>query len=50
LEKHEVKIWSAVAFGLILYVGTFYMALASTSIYRQNLSATPSQLLQAIQK
>jgi hypothetical protein len=50
LEKHELKIWTAVVFGLFLYVGTFFMAVTSTQNYRDNQSLTPEALLQAVQE
>ena len=50
LEKHELKIWTAVVFGLFPYVGTFFMAVTSTQNYRDNQSLTPEALLQAVQE
>jgi len=41
-DSNELAIWSTVAFGLALFVGTFYIAWDATKDYRENIARPQS--------
>ncbi len=48
-KTNELVIWSMVALGLLLYVGTFIVVWSSTEDYRENVSRPLNSQMATIQ-